>query len=165
MSPARYLARHDYDGLRSAFRGLVRLAGGARAAEQISRVSHQALDRYGSVNPDHADRFAPVDVIADLEAECGEPIVSRMLAEMSGHVLVHLPVVPGSNAELDQITGEALTEIGDVFLTLGKARADNAISGGEAEDLHGHIRDAIVMLLKLDRQVEADATRDGEERL
>src|SRR5690606_14850348 len=104
--------------------------------------------------------FAPADVIADLEAACGHPIVTRKLAELCGHVLVPLPVVPGSNALLDQVTGKALMEVGQVFSRLGEARADGTICGDEANSLKREIAEAVTMLLKLDRAI--DASVEGE---
>lgn len=155
MSPARYLPKNDYLGLKATFRRLVVLVGGGNEAAAQTRVGQQALDRYGSISAEHEDRFAPADVIADLEAACGEPIVTRKLAELSGHVLVPLPVVQGSTARLDQVTGKALMEVGQVFTRLGEARADGVICDNEAAALKREIGEAVTMLLKLDRAIDA----------
>lgn len=159
---ARHLPLSDYLALKAAFRRLVQTVGGSAEAGRITRVGQQAVDRYGSVNDDHRERFAPLDVIADLEAECGDAVVTRVLAEMSGHVMVALPVVPGSNARLDMVTGECLTEIGQAFAELGQARSDSRITPGEAEGLHTQIREAVETLLKLDRQVAAEAASEDQ---
>lgn len=163
MSAARFLPQRDYLGLKAAFRRLVELVGGSAEAGRISRVSQQAVERYGSANEDHEGRFAPLDVIADLEAACGQPIVTRRLAEMLGTVLVALPVAPGSVARLDLITGQALKEVADVFARLGEARLDGAICAAERAQLHREIIEAVTMLLKLDRQIGAEVEAEADD--
>ena len=57
---------------------------GIEAACDITGKSKATLGRYYSDNPEHADRFMPVDAVALLEKEAGYPHVTASLAEMKG---------------------------------------------------------------------------------
>jgi hypothetical protein len=155
MSPARYLSKREYDRLKAAFRELVRAVGGPNAAERITRVSHQQIVRYGSMATDFADVFAPIDVISDLEAECGNPIVSRELAEMAQHMVVPMPVLPGSTCRIDILTANAVSRFGTMLTELAEARADGKISAAEANELDPMIDDLISKLVKLKHEIAA----------
>lgn len=91
MHLGRPTTEQERFSLKAAFRQLLKLAGGQEAAELITRGKHQTLNRYG--NPNEPDCQAPVDVIADLEREVGDPVVTKHLAEMNGYFLVKKSVV------------------------------------------------------------------------
>lgn len=57
---------------------LVKACGGLEEAADACRVNKSALSTYQTVD---SGAFMPADVIADLEAYCGEPIYSRALFE------------------------------------------------------------------------------------
>lgn len=84
--PARTLSNDVYLGIKAAFRQLTKLCGGLEAAALDTRVGKSSLGNYGNVNM--PDEFAPADVIADLEAAVGEPVVTRALAKAAGYQLV-----------------------------------------------------------------------------
>ncbi|MDX2482406.1 MAG: hypothetical protein QNK42_01960 [Pseudodonghicola sp.] len=55
---------------------------GIEAACEITGKSKATLGRYYSDRDEHADRFMPVDVVAQLEAVAGYPHVTSALAEL-----------------------------------------------------------------------------------
>ena len=57
---------------------------GIEAACTLTGKSKATLGRYYSADPDHADRFMPLDVIAKLEAAAAFPHVTNALAELRG---------------------------------------------------------------------------------
>lgn len=57
---------------------------GFKAACEVTGKSKATLGRYFSTAPDHADRFAPIDTIAALEAASSYPHVTAALAEING---------------------------------------------------------------------------------
>jgi len=57
---------------------------GIEAACDITGKSKATLGRYYSDNPEHADRFMPVDAAALLEQESSYPHVTAALAELKG---------------------------------------------------------------------------------
>jgi hypothetical protein len=75
---SRILPQSTYLSLKAATRRLIGMAGGVEHAE--TRVGKSNLSDYG--NPFKLEFFAPLDVIADLEASVGEPIVSSVLAQI-----------------------------------------------------------------------------------
>lgn len=99
MHPAHGMPS-DRQMLKHAVRQLVAAAGGGERAAQASRVSQQQISNYGNVNM--AESFAPVDVIADLEAVTqgapGAPHVTRVLALLAGFALVPVASPPAGAA-------------------------------------------------------------------
>lgn len=57
---------------------------GIEAAAQASGKSKATLGRYYSIDPEHADRFMPIDVVARIEAVARFPHVTQALAELAG---------------------------------------------------------------------------------
>ena len=57
---------------------------GVEAAAALSGKSKATLGRYYSDDPEHADRFMPVDVVAQLEASARFPHVTAALADLRG---------------------------------------------------------------------------------
>lgn len=75
----------DKAALKAATRRLLDAAGGLVSASMACRAGKTSLGRFGSVND---EQFMPADVIADLEADIGEPVVTRELARLAGYKLV-----------------------------------------------------------------------------
>lgn len=59
-------------------------AVGVEAACDATGKSKATIGRYYSDHDEHADRFMPVDAVAQLEAVAGFPHVTQALAELSG---------------------------------------------------------------------------------
>lgn len=125
----RQLPRSEYLALKAAFRGLVTMAGGPNRAATITRGNASLLSRYGAPQE---DMFAPADVVADLEAEVGEPVVTRVLAEMSGQHLVP-KCKAGVSSDFLRHLGAIGKETGDVVSALSVAMADGGMSQDEAK--------------------------------
>jgi len=62
---------------------------GIEAAARLCGKSKATLGRYYSDDPDHADRFMPVDVVAALESAARFPHVTAALADLRGITLSH----------------------------------------------------------------------------
>lgn len=60
---------------------------GIEAACQITGKSKATLGRYYSDNPEHADRFMPVDAVAKLESAASFPHVTSGLADLKNITL------------------------------------------------------------------------------
>mmetsp|Transcript_23460 Transcript_23460/g.41234 ORF Transcript_23460/g.41234 Transcript_23460/m.41234 type:complete len:153 (-) Transcript_23460:1625-2083(-) len=72
-------------------------AVGIEAACELTGKSKATLGRYYSDNPEHADRFMPVDAVVALERASSYPHVTSALAELQGITLSHDDRLP--NAE------------------------------------------------------------------
>ena len=62
---------------------------GIEAACALTGKSKATLGRYYSDNPEHADRFMPVDAVVALEKDASFPHVTSALAELQGITLSH----------------------------------------------------------------------------
>lgn len=157
MSRGRQLPDRDYQALKAATRQLVNAAGGATAAAAVTRGDHQNISRYGSAHADNFDRFMPIDVIADLESECEQPVLTRELARLSGHLLVPVPNVVGSGTALGLVTAMALKETSEVFVALADGMGDAKLTAAEAANIGREIDEALSRLAALKFQVNAEA--------
>lgn len=152
----RQLPGLDYRTLKAATRRLVEAAGGATAAAEITRGAHQHMSAYGSANPDQAERFMPIDVVADLESETEQPILTKALAKLSGFLLVPEPKVVGSGTALGLVTAKALKETSEVFVALADAHGDGRICAADVAKIGREIDEAMVKLAALKLQVQLD---------
>jgi hypothetical protein len=145
---ARQLPRAEYRGLKAVWRELVKLIGSEALASRSTRVSAVQVGRYGSVIEEFEETFAPIDIVADLEAEVG-PLVTRELARLTGHLLVQLPPGARDVADLGRVTGRAMKEVGDVFAAMGKSLDDGVLQHAEGAQLLTEIDEAMTMLATL----------------
>lgn len=160
MSRGRQLPDRDYQALKAATRQLVNSAGGASAAAAVTRGDHQSISRYGSAHADNADRFMPIDVLADLESECEQPVLTKELARLSGHLLVPVPSVVRSGTALGVITAKALKETSEVFVALADGMGDGKLCAADAAHIGREIDEALAKLAALKLQVNAEAEMD-----
>lgn len=114
----RPLSQSEYGGLKQASKRLIKACGGLEASSMITRVGHSELARYYA--PEEK-LFIPIDVVADLEAIAGNPVVTQALAHMQGYTLVQLQPMETAAphhhwtmqlAHLGQETAAVLKQIG-----------------------------------------------------
>ena len=149
MNTPSFLARRDYDRIRASTRTLVDRAGGpVFAAREIVRVDAARLSRYGAP---HETCFIPVDVVADLEAEVGEPIVTRVLADLCGFVLIPKPGAKGDPDWL-RCASAVIRECAEVSGAIGAALAeDGTISEQEAAQIARQAHKAMEQLAAVEQ--------------
>lgn len=87
---ASYLKKHT--------EALVKDVGIENACD-LTGKSKATLGRYYSDNPEHADRFMPVDAVAALEKAASYPHVTSALAEVSGSTLSYETTRPNSQSK------------------------------------------------------------------
>ena len=160
MGKPRILAAESYAGLKSSFRALVSRFGKQDHAASVTRVGQPELSRYASAKPEDAERFAPIDVIADLEHEVG-PVVTAELARLANCALVPMPAIVRTGNPLGRVTAQAMKETSEVFAKLGQALDDGKLSTEEGRVLDDEIDEAIVKLMALKAQIDAEAGRGG----
>jgi len=108
------------------------LAEASAACAQLARpYSVPQLSRCQTVG---SGNFLPLDILAALEGYCGEPVISRTLAER-----VSVPVEDGKLAELACAFNE---QAGDVQRHLRAALADNRLSPREIKQGFAEIEEA-----------------------
>ena len=151
----------DVLSLKAAVRRLVKACGGQEACALMPGMPKnkrpQAFSDYG--NPRKPDML-PLRLLPIMEADCGQPIVSDVLAAVTGHKLVPLPLIASQRNALGRITFEALKETSEVFARLGASLEDGSISSAEGAMLDSEIDEAIVKLLALRAQIDIEAGKD-----
>ena len=145
MTIARIFSNETYERLKGAARDLIGAAGGPRRCQGITRGTESLLSRYGARQE---EVFAPIDVIADLEKDAGEPIVTKLLAELSGHLLVPMPTATGDTNWKAHVVS-LLSECGKVPIGLTQATLDDEVSRAEAKELLPQVTAAQVVLAAL----------------
>ncbi len=138
MHLGRTTTEQDRFSLKFAFRQLLKMAGGQEAASFITRGKHQTLNRYGNVNEE--DCHAPVDVIADLEREVGEPVVTKLLADMAGYIVIKKSVV-AADANLVSHLSNLACESGHAIQAIAEGIADQDLSEAELARIVKEARD------------------------
>lgn len=144
-------------GLKAAFRRLVAHDGGEANAAEDTRVSQSRISHYG--NAQRPEDFPPADVILDLELAVGQPVVTRELARLQGHVLIELPGVDGDPAWVQRL-GAAAKETGEAIAAIGIALADDGeVTPQEIERLRllSEVDDAIEALTCIRQAIVAQA--------
>ena len=139
-----------YLSIKAGFRRLTKAVGGQESAASITRVDYQRIGRYGRP---HEGMFPPVDVIADLEADAGDPIVTRILAGLQGHILIPLPPADADPAWVAHL-GALGKEAGEAIARLSEALADDGkITADEVRDmnLRDEVREAMEVLARIDK--------------
>jgi hypothetical protein len=100
--------------IKAAFEELVGRVGGQVPAEASCRVSQSTIQRYCSTLDEHAALFPPADVIRDLEAVAGEPIVTSMLAGLAGYTIVREPNVAAPSKDVFAALADLSREMSDI---------------------------------------------------
>ncbi|KKC24908.1 hypothetical protein [Sphingomonas sp. SRS2] len=118
--------------LKVTFRALVRAVGGQEACPGVARYSrHQTYSEFASI--EHVEKFAPIDVIADLEAVThglpGHPHVTRKLCRMAGGAFVKLPPAEITAVDWHKALAALIEESRDVSMRLLAALGDAATPG------------------------------------
>ncbi|SNY94095.1 hypothetical protein SAMN04515647_4418 [Cohaesibacter sp. ES.047] len=153
MTEARQYAADFYLRLRHRCRALIKTCGGIECAADLSRVSQAHIGRYGA--PDGRD-WMPADVIADLEKDIGEPVVSRALVQALGFEVVKLP--DGRwDGDINQQLAAMFKEVGEVTHHIGECLADDGeITPDEcrAHRLRKEIDDALQVLVGMKQRVK-----------
>lgn len=153
---ARYLPQRDYARIKAATRGLVDATGGPEAASHITRFDKGRLSRVGAL---HEGAFMPLDVVADLEADCGQPIVTRALADLAGFWLMPKPGtrVP-ERADWVAMLGGIGSAAGGLIGELSDALADDGkVDAREAKAIRAGLIEAQRVLNELDAALKRHA--------
>lgn len=117
--------------IKEATRRLKNRAKGLETASDFCRVGKTSLGYFGSVNH---EQHIPADVIADLETYIGDPLVTRVLAELQGYKLE--PSNPSETILCIRAANSAVViEMGDVARAEADMYKDGIEDIGELERL------------------------------
>ena len=150
----RQLSGQSYRRLKSATDALFSTFGGQESAALFTRVGQQSLSRYACLSKEAEDRFAPCDIIADIEVKLGTPVVTATLADLSGHMVIKRPgpMLQSGNSARD--LGNLAKESGEAVSTYATAIADGKVSVAEAKKIRAELLDNIAISATLVEQMD-----------
>jgi hypothetical protein len=126
--------------------------GGAREASAFCRVNHSILSGYASLSPADAERFPPIDVVRDLEAVAGKPLVTMHLAVEAGGAFVEVPAAEATGADLLTLLAAQSRESSELTNALCLGLADGRLCAAEARKA----RDEVQQLVRVAMQMDAE---------
>ncbi|MBD9390153.1 hypothetical protein IB237_23410 [Agrobacterium sp. AGB01] len=145
--------------VKSAQRDLIKLVGGIERAAQISSMSKSQIGRFNNT----ADtELMSVSVVYALEADCGVPVVTNAMAELSGRRLSD----PDADREADicvqRAKADLVKKLGELLSRSADAAADGFISVAEARQLMGLSSDIDQINSRFRQSLAIVASRGGE---
>jgi hypothetical protein len=124
---ARLAPERDYLALKAAWRDLVQMCGGPVRAARLTRGCQSRISE--AMAADHPGRFPALDQVLDLELDCGQPVVSALLADLSGCDTVRRPA--GAALPMHSHFARIVTGCGGLEAVLALALADQTIDTAE----------------------------------
>jgi hypothetical protein len=129
--------------LKLKFGELLGRIGSLENAVPFCRVGKSTLARYASTGSADADFFAPIDVVRDLEALAGSPIVTSILCDAADGVFVPVPSAPASGGDLLAMMSALSGEFNDTTRAICSGYVDGKFCVDDAEKLERELDDTI----------------------
>lgn len=115
--------------LKAANRMLIKLNGGIEASAELASISSSQIGRCNSTTN---TELLPITAVIRLEAECGDPVVTRAMAELHECTLVNPKDKPADGRCVMRDNGELQRLNGELQIGLAAATADMVITPTEA---------------------------------
>ena len=130
---------------------------GYDTACRVTGKSKATLGRYFSNSPEHADRFMPIDVVAELEEVASFPFVTKALAELRMLVIEYdksrAPREGALNSDVVLLSQRFATLMGEYNTSI----EDGVISLNEAKRLLRETSDIQQVLLDMKLHLEQES--------
>lgn len=133
--------KHHLAG-KAFFRDLMDACGGPKRCQKLTSHPDSHLSAMGS--PHVTDRWPRLDHIIDLERDCGQPIVTRYLADLLGFELV--PREGRKAGDLPHVFAAAMKEMAEVQVAYVTAVANHHVDAAERAELVRQANQAIAGL-------------------
>ena len=133
---------------------------GIEAACEITGKSKATLGRYYSDNPEHADRFMPVDAVAALEKVASFPHVTGALADLKGISLSYSEgrSDPGQKGGVNSDVIALSHRFAKLMAEYNQSIADGVITINEAKRLLKETLELQKVLIEMKLHLEVEAT-------
>ncbi|MBB3396853.1 hypothetical protein [Rhizobium sp. BK060] len=122
--------------VKAAQRDLIKLVGGIDRAAEISSVSPSHI---GRMNNARDTDLMPLSVVYALECECGIPVVTQAMAELSGRRLTDPESTYNANVNVLTSYSDVMQKAAALMSAGATAMADGLVTPAEA---HGMDREA-----------------------
>jgi hypothetical protein len=144
MSPRTFMKPRDPGTLKDAQASLIEACGGISKAR--CRVKKTVLQTYA--DKDRPECNMPADVIADLEAQCGKPIVTGFLALQANCFLERVGDHP-TNEPCSIVLGRMTEDTGRILSAAAQDVHDGNLTAANAEIVLRQTDDMIVAIAEL----------------
>lgn len=124
--------------VKAATRDLVSRCGGVVRAGEQAMVSKTEISRWQSVGD---DGIITIPAALALEAECGAPLVTAVMADLQGRRLSDEAVAGEAASCLFRDYAELMRKFADVSSVMAESQADGVFTGAEAELVDRSARD------------------------
>ncbi len=118
--------------LKAAQRDLIKQCGGIERAADISSFGKSTVGRWNNATD---PELMPMPAILLLEAECGTPLVTSVMAELNGRRLNDPDHEAGTTGNILSRYAEAVRQAGELMATGAQAFADGKVTPTEATQL------------------------------
>jgi hypothetical protein len=115
--------------IKAAQRDLIRLSGGIERSAEISSISKSHIGRMNNATD---PELMPLHAVYALESECGVPVVTSAMAELSGKRLVDPEGEQGANHCLIAAYSDTVRKAGELISGGAVAIADLVVTPAEA---------------------------------
>jgi hypothetical protein len=134
---------------------------GLEAACALTGKSKATLGRYYSTSDEHADRFMPVDAVAQLEAAASYPHVTSALAELRGITFSYDTAKKNSTGKQGGVSTDVIVLSQRFAMLMGEYTAsmeDGIITINEAKRLLRETLELQQILVSMKMHLEDEAT-------
>ncbi len=143
--------------LKAAQRDLIKLCGGIERAGDITSFGKSTVGRW---NNSTDSELMPLSAVLLLEAECGTPLVTGVMADLNGRRLQDPDDLGKSTGSILSRYAEAVRKSGEMMAAGAQVFADGKITPAEATQLDRVTADAEHTLSEF-RKILAGARADG----
>ncbi|MFB2532514.1 phage regulatory CII family protein [Paracoccus sp. p4-l81] len=130
---------------------------GIENAARLSGKSKATLGRYYSGDPEHADRFMPVDVVARLEAAASFPHMTSALADLRGLQVSYDQANRDEPRNINANVVSLSQRFAQLMAEYNQSIADGVISINEAKRLLAETQDMQRVLVEIKLSLEHNA--------
>jgi hypothetical protein len=127
---ARPISDAWFHRIKAATRDLVKACGGVERTAELAHVSKSEVSRW-QVATDES--VLPIAAALVLEAECGLPLVTTVMAELNGRRLTDGSSEGGSAAAVASRQAEVFRAAAELMARGAQALADGELTAAEAE--------------------------------
>ena len=115
--------------LKAANRMLIKLNGGIEASADLASISKSQIGRCNSTTD---TELLPITAIIRLEAECGDPVVTRAMAELHGCALTDPSERPANGHCILRDSAELAMRSAEFSAGVASAASDLVVTPAEA---------------------------------
>jgi len=116
--------------VKAATRDLIKVCGGVVRAGEIARASKSEVSRWQSVGD---EGIIPITAMLALERDCGEPFITRVLADLNGRRISGPDEAPETSFSVMSDHAEVVRAAAEVMAAGATALADGKVTPAEAE--------------------------------